>query len=62
MQVRHLMKLSLASLILSIVFGFSLKAVAAENAVDAKVISTTVVPDKKAAEKIVNAVCSAEYT
>ena len=59
MQVRHLMKLSLASLILSIVFGFSLKAVAAENAVDAKVISTTVVPDKKAAEKIVNAVCSA---
>jgi cytochrome c553 len=63
MQVRHLMKLNLTSLMLSLVFVMSAQAATAETKAEVNVATTAVVVDKvaakAAAEKIVNTVCAA---
>ncbi len=63
MQVRHLRKLNLAGLVLSLVFAMPAQAATAENKAEVKVATTAAVvdkvADKKAAEKIVNTVCAA---
>lgn len=63
MQVRHLMKLKLAGLMLSVAFGLSAQAATTETKAEVKVAATAVVADtvsnKQSAEKIVNTVCAA---
>ncbi|MEI8362240.1 MAG: c-type cytochrome [Betaproteobacteria bacterium] len=63
MQVRHLMKLKLAGLMLSAVFGISAQAATADTKAEVKVDTTAVAADKasnkQSVEKIVSTVCAA---
>jgi len=66
MQVRHLMKLKLAGLMLSAAFGIAAQAATADTKAEVKAVTTAVAADKasnkQSVENIVNTVCAACHT